>query len=85
MESREQGREIRRETGEVSGSTVAAISTAQAPGGIGIVRISGPKALEVADRVFTAKSGKLLKDQKGYTMLYGRVHTPIEEGPGPEE
>ncbi len=85
MESREQGREIRRETGEVSGSTVAAISTAQAPGGIGIVRISGPNALEVADRVFTAKSGKLLKDQKGYTMLYGRVHTPIEEGPGPEE
>ncbi len=53
--------------------TIAAISTAQAPGGIGLIRISGPDAQAVADRVFTAKSGKRLQDEKGYTVHYGRV------------
>ena len=33
--------------------TIAAISTAQAPGGIGIVRISGENAIEIASKVFT--------------------------------
>ena len=33
-------------------STIAAISTGQAAGGIGIVRISGEDALAVADRIF---------------------------------
>lgn len=35
--------------------TIAAVSTAMAPAGIGIVRISGNDAFEVADRVFRAK------------------------------
>ncbi len=34
-------------------STVAAISTGLSPGGIGIVRISGENAVEIADQVFT--------------------------------
>ena len=55
------------------GKTIAAISTAQAPGGIGIIRISGPKAFEIADRVFFARSGKKISQQKGYTVLYGEV------------
>lgn len=57
-----------------SSSTIAAISTPQAVGGIGIVRISGPKAKEVAQRVFTAKSGKQLRNLKGYQALYGTVY-----------
>lgn len=57
-----------------SGDTIAAISTAQAPGAIGIVRVSGPQAQEVADRVFTSAHGKTLKQIRGYTALYGRVH-----------
>ncbi|MDE6837278.1 MAG: tRNA uridine-5-carboxymethylaminomethyl(34) synthesis GTPase MnmE, partial [Acutalibacter sp.] len=40
--------------------TVAAISTGQAPGGIGVVRISGPQALAVGERVFRARSGRPL-------------------------
>ena len=32
-------------------TTIAAISTAQAPGGIGLIRISGPQAQEIADKV----------------------------------
>lgn len=54
--------------------TIAAISTGQSPGGIGIVRISGPAARAIADQVFSAKSGKRIADAKGYTALYGHVH-----------
>lgn len=55
------------------GETIAAISTAQAPGAVGIVRISGPDAQVVADRVFVAAHGKKLKEIRGYTALYGKV------------
>lgn len=57
-----------------STTTIAAISTPQAPGGIGIVRISGPNARVIAQKVFTAKSGKQLNQIKGYQALYGRVY-----------
>ena len=50
-------------------STVAAISTGQAPGGIGIVRISGRKAISIADRVF--QGNVKLCEAKGYTVHYG--------------
>ena len=42
--------------------TIAAISTPVAAGGIGMVRVSGPDALKVVDRVFTAVSGKQAED-----------------------
>lgn len=54
--------------------TIAAISTPQAAGGIGIVRISGPDARAIAGRVFTSARGKKLNTCRGYTALYGRVH-----------
>lgn len=63
--------------------TIAAISTAPAPGGIGIVRISGPGARRVADRVFRSPSGKRVEEAKGYTALYGRAYDgqdqPVDE------
>ena len=37
--------------------TIAAISTPQAAGGIGIVRISGKNATQIADRIFYAADG----------------------------
>lgn len=52
---------------------IAAISTPQAPGGLGIIRISGAGAQQVADRVFRAKSGKRLADLEGYRALFGVV------------
>lgn len=58
----------------VSGTTIAAISTAQAPGGIGIIRISGSNARKIADCVFRAAHGKKVKDAAGYTALYGHVY-----------
>ena len=57
-----------------SEDTIAAISTPVAAGGIGMVRISGPQALEVADRAFRSVSGKQVQQTEGYRGLYGRVH-----------
>ena len=54
--------------------TIAAISTPQASGGIGIVRISGDDARTVASHVFTSVSGKTLEQIPGYTSLFGTVH-----------
>jgi tRNA modification GTPase len=53
--------------------TVAAIATANAPGGIGIVRISGAEALKVAARVFIPKSGAQLSASEGYRLFYGHA------------
>ena len=54
-------------------STIAAISTAQGAGGIGIIRISGEKAIEVADKVFKSFSGLKLSDLEGYRGAYGNI------------
>ena len=53
--------------------TIAAISTAMTESGIGIVRLSGDDAVEIADRVYKSKNGKKLKDQKTHTIHYGYV------------
>ena len=60
-------------------STIAAISTGQAAGGIGIVRISGENALNVADRIFKSVSGLKLKELSGYRAALGTVF--LEEKP----
>ena len=58
----------------VNTDTIAAISTAMGNSGIGIVRISGDEAVEIADRVFRLKNGKeKLGDQKSHTIHYGFV------------
>jgi len=52
---------------------IAAIATPQAAGGIGIVRISGSNALLIADSVFKASNGLLLRLSEGYRAYHGRV------------
>lgn len=54
-------------------STIAAISTGQAAGGIGVVRISGENALFVADRIFKTVSGIKLEKLSGYKAAFGKV------------
>lgn len=54
--------------------TIAAIATAMTNSGIGIIRISGPEAFTVADRVFRPKKeGKVLSKEKTYTVHYGTI------------
>lgn len=50
-------------------STVAAISTPNASGGIAVIRISGEDALSIADKVFRGSRSPLQMD--GYTCVYG--------------
>ena len=54
-------------------STIAAISTAQGEGGIGVIRISGDDALVIADKIFTPISNKRITQMKGYTSAFGKV------------
>ncbi|WP_177974482.1 tRNA uridine-5-carboxymethylaminomethyl(34) synthesis GTPase MnmE [uncultured Eubacterium sp.] len=54
--------------------TIAAIATAMSNSGIGIVRISGDAALEVADRIFRPKKGsRKVSDMETHTIHYGYV------------
>ena len=53
--------------------TISAIATAQGAGGIGIVRISGARALAVADAIFRPLSGCSLMDAESHHAIYGRV------------
>ncbi|HQA05930.1 MAG TPA: tRNA uridine-5-carboxymethylaminomethyl(34) synthesis GTPase MnmE, partial [Clostridiales bacterium] len=52
-------------------STIAAIATPLAAGGLGVIRISGEDAINIADKIFRPYSGKSLKEMKGYTAAYG--------------
>lgn len=52
-------------------STVAAIATPNAAGGISVIRISGENALDVAAKVF---KGKNPLEMDGYTCAYGYIH-----------
>ncbi len=55
--------------------TIAAVATAMSPSGIGIIRLSGAEAFEIADKVYRAgkKKGKLLSDQESHTIHYGYI------------
>ncbi len=58
--------------------TIAAISTASGAGAISIVRLSGPDAIAIADRVFSGS----LKEQKSHTIQYGWIkdgEKPVDE------
>lgn len=54
--------------------TIAAIATGMSNGGIGIIRISGQEALDVAERVFYPKgAGKSIRELPGYSALFGEI------------
>ena len=53
--------------------TIAAIATAPGEGGIGIIRISGEKSLQVAESIFKSVTGKLIKDYNTRTLIYGTI------------
>ena len=55
--------------------TIAAVATAMSSSGIGIIRISGSEAIEVADRIFKSRrEGFCLADAKTHTIHYGMVY-----------
>ncbi|MBE6719396.1 MAG: tRNA uridine-5-carboxymethylaminomethyl(34) synthesis GTPase MnmE [Ruminococcaceae bacterium] len=54
-------------------STIAAISTGNAPGGIGVIRISGDNAVKIADSVFECSDKSSLAELGGYRAKYGHI------------
>ena len=57
----------------MSERTIAAVATPPGEGSVGVIRISGEKAVEIADSVFFAVSGKPLSALKGYSAAYGEI------------
>lgn len=53
--------------------TIAAISTPLGEGGIGIVRLSGDKALKIADKLFKGRNGIPPSKLPSYTIHYGHI------------
>ena len=54
--------------------TIAAISTGMTNSGIGIVRISGNDAFEIADKIFQSKNGsKKVSEMRSHTVHYGYI------------
>ncbi len=51
--------------------TIIALATPAGTGAISIVRVSGPEAIELIDRVFTGK--KKLTDVDSHTIHYGKI------------
>ena len=57
-------------------STIAAISTPQGKGGVALVRISGPEANAVGDRIFKRINGKIPSESAPRTALFGEIVDP---------
>lgn len=58
--------------------TICAIATPAAVGGLSVVRISGERAFEVAEKVFKPASGKPVTEMMGYTAAYGKIYDGAE-------
>lgn len=54
--------------------TIAAVATAMSSSGIGIIRVSGSDAIDIADKIFKSKKeGKTLKKAASHTVHYGVI------------
>jgi len=59
--------------------TICAVSTAPGQGGIGIIRVSGRDAIEIASQVFRPRTGSDLSSAMTHTIHYGHVVDPVTE------
>ena len=62
----------------INQDTICAIATAQG-GAIGIIRVSGPKAIEITSRIYTPATGKPLTERAPYTLTFGKRFVPQSE------
>ena len=53
--------------------TIAAIATGAQISAIGIIRLSGDKCIEIADRLFRPASGRAMSDYESRKLVYGRL------------
>ena len=62
----------------INQDTICAIATAQG-GAIGIIRVSGPRAIEITSHLFIPVQGKPLTERKPYTLTFGKILSPQGE------
>ena len=61
----------------MSTDTIAAIATALSDAGIGIIRVSGPKAISAVDCIFYNKAGRrVLSEKSSHTVSHGYIAAP---------
>ena len=60
-----------------SQDTITAISTAQGTGGIGIIRISGESAFDIARKIFRGKTD--FEKIASHTIKYGKIINPLTD------
>ena len=60
--------------------TVVALSTPVGTGGVAVIRMTGSRALEIADRVFVSAYGKKLCKAESHRALYGWIMEPFKNG-----
>ncbi len=53
--------------------TIAAISTPPGEGGIGVIRLSGPNAISIAECMFRSAGGASLHELKSHTASFGHI------------
>ena len=61
--------------------TICAPATVPGTGAISVIRVSGPDALETADKIISCRKGKI-SEAAGYTMKFGHIYN---EGPQTQE
>ncbi len=57
--------------------TIAAIATAPGEAGIGIVRLSGEKSFEIAEKIFKPTKGKTLREYQSRRLTHGHIINPL--------
>ena len=55
-------------------TTVAAVSTPYGRGGIAVIRISGPDAVAIAEKLFVPGGGYMLSDAEANRMVWGHIY-----------
>jgi tRNA modification GTPase len=56
--------------------TIAAVSTASGPGGIGMVRLSGSDSLRILQEIFLNSKGLPVRDWRSFSARYGTIVRP---------
>lgn len=59
--------------------TIAAIATAPGEAGIGIVRLSGKKAVDIVDKIFKGKKDVSFREREPRKLYYGHIINPEDK------
>ena len=58
--------------------TIVAVASGTG-GAIALIRLSGPTAIAIGDRIFTGVSGSPLSSSKGFTVHFGHIRNEADE------